>query len=373
MPTHESHARTLSDYIERYRAPTGWWANYDKYIVSLLKAYYGDAATANNDYGFHWLPRVTGDHSHQGYWLDMMDGKMEGLFVMGQNPAVAGPNARLERRALARLKWLVVRDMVELETASFWYNSPEVNRGELRTEEIATEVFFLPAAGHAEKDGCFTNTQRLLQWHEKAVEPPGEARSETWFMYHLGRRLKEKAKTDPRPRNAGLNALTWNYATEGEHQEPKVEEVLQEINGYTLPERKLVSGFTELQADGSTACGCWIYSGVFPQPGQNKANGRSPHGWYGHGWGFAWPADRRILYNRASARPDGTPWSERKKLIWWDEQKQEWTGLDVPDFTKTSRRIMNRRKTLLETRLSPATSLLSCIRTVWVGFGFPLD
>ena len=334
MPTHESHARTLSDYIERYRAPTGWWANYDKYIVSLLKAYYGDAATANNDYGFQWLPRVTGDHSHQGYWLDMMDGKMEGLFVMGQNPAVAGPNARLERRALAKLKWLVVRDMVELETASFWYNSPEVNRGELRPEEIATEVFLLPAAGHAEKDGCFTNTQRLLQWHEKAVEPPGEARSETWFMYHLGRRLKEKARTDPRPRNAGLNALTWNYATEGQHQEPKVEEVLQEINGYTLPDRKLASGFTELQADGSTACGCWIYSGVFPQPGQNKANGRSPHGWYGHGWGFAWPADRRILYNRASARPDGTPWSERKKLIWWDEQKQEWTGFDVPDFTR---------------------------------------
>src|SRR5260370_30229149 len=140
----------------------------------------------------------------------MTDGKMEGLFVMRQNPVVAGTNARLERRALAKLKWLGVRDMVELETASFWYNSPEVKRGELRTEEIATEVFFLPAAGHAEKDGCFTNTQRLLQWHEKAVAPPGEARSETWFMYHLGWRLREKARKDPRPRNAGLNALTWN-------------------------------------------------------------------------------------------------------------------------------------------------------------------
>ena len=335
MPTLESHSRTLSDYIAKYRTLTGWWANYDKYIISLLKAYYGDAATAENDYGFDWLPRVTGDHSHQGYWLDMMDGKMEGLFVMGQNPAVAGPNARLERRALAKLKWLVVRDMVELETASFWYNSPEVNRGELRTEEIGTEVFLLPAAGHAEKAGCFTNTQRLLQWHQKAVDPPGEARSETWFMYHLGRRLQDKARKDPRPRNAGLNALTWNYSTEGQHHEPKVEEILQEINGYTLPDRKLVSGFTELQADGSTACGCWIYSGVFPQPGENKANGRSPQGFYDHGWGFAWPADRRILYNRASARPDGTPWSERKKLIWWDGQEQEWTGLDVPDFTKT--------------------------------------
>src|SRR5437899_636987 len=335
MPFFEADSHKLKGYIKKHKTRTGLWSGFDKYFISLMKAYYGDAASKENDYGFDWLPRVTGDHSHQGYWLDMMDGKMEGLFVMGQNPAVAGPNARLERRALAKLKWLVVRDMVELETASFWYNSPEVNRGELRTEEIATEVFLLPAAGHAEKAGCFTNTQRLLQWHQKAVDPPGEARSETWFMYHLGRRLQDKARKDPRPRNAGLNALTWNYSTEGQHHEPKVEEILQEINGYTLPDRKLVSGFTELQADGSTACGCWIYSGVFPQPGENKAKGRSAKGFYGHGWGFAWPADRRILYNRASARPDGTPWSERKKLIWWDGQEQAWTGLDVPDFTKT--------------------------------------
>ena len=334
MPTLESHSRTLCEYVAKHCTATGWWANYEKYIVSLLKAYYGDAATRENDYGFDWLPRVTGDHSHQGYWLEMMDGKLEGLFVMGQNPAVAGPNSRLERRALAKLKWLVVRDMVELETASFWYDSPEVRGGELRTEEIATEVFFLPAAGNAEKDGCFTNTQRLLQWHQKAVDPPGDARSESWFVYHLGRRLKDKAKQDPRPRNAGINALTWDYSLEGKHHEPKVEEVLQEINGYTLPNRRLVNGFTELKADGSTACGCWIYSGVFPRPGENRANGRSSRDFYGHGWGFAWPADRRILYNRASARPDGQPWSERKKLVWWDEQRKEWTGLDVPDFTK---------------------------------------
>jgi formate dehydrogenase major subunit len=301
----------------------------------LLKAYYGEAANKENDWGFDWLPRVTGDHSHQGYFLDMLDGKLEGFFVMGQNPAVAGPNSRLERKALSKLKWLVVRDMVELETASFWYDSPEVERGELRPEEIYTEVFLLPAAGHAEKDGCFTNTQRLLQWHQKAVDPPGDARNETWFMYHLGRRLKEKAKKDPRPRNAGLSALTWDYSLEGKLQEPKVEEVLQEINGYTVADRKLVSGFGELKADGSTACGCWIYSGVFPRPGENRANQRNSQDYLGHGWGFAWPSDRRIIYNRASADPAGRPWSERKKLVWWDEQKKEWTGLDIPDFTKT--------------------------------------
>ena len=335
MPKLGVNSRNLDTYYSQHRDQTGWWWNIDKYMVSLLKAYYGDGATKENDWGYGWLPRVTGDHSHQGYFLDMMDGKVEGLFVMGQNPAVAGPNSRLERKALAKLKWLVVRDLVELETASFWYDSPEIERGELRTEEIATEVFLLPAAGHAEKEGCFTNTQRLIQWHQKAVDPPGDARSEPWFMYYLGRRLKEKAKLDPRPRNAGLNALTWDYSLIGKHKEPSVEEVLQEINGYSLPDRTLVPNFVDLKADGSTACGCWIYTGIFPAPGQNRANEREARDFYGHGWAFAWPSDRRVIYNRASARPDGRPWSERKKLIWWDEKQKKWTGIDVPDFTAT--------------------------------------
>jgi formate dehydrogenase major subunit len=335
MPKFGEESKTLGKFIETYKTRTGWWNNFDKYIVSLLKAYYGDAASAENDFGFNWLPRVTGDHSHQGYWLDMMDGKMEGLFVMGQNPAVAGPNAGMERRALAKLKWLVVREMVETETASFWYDSPEVRRGETRPEDIATEVFLMPAAGHAEKAGTFTNTQRLLQWREKAVDPPGDGRSETGFVFHLGRLLKEKARQDPRPRNAGLNALTWDYHTEGAREEPLTEEVLQEINGYTIADKKLVPGFGALKADGSTACGCWIYSGVSPEAGRNRANERNSNDFYGHGWGFAWPSDRRILYNRASARPDGKPWSERKKLIWWDAEARKWTGFDVPDFVAT--------------------------------------
>ena len=335
MPFFEADADDLKAYIEKHKAKTGWWANFDKYIVSLLKSYYGDAATKENDYGFNWLPRVTGDHSHIGYWLEMAKGNVEGLFVMGQNPAVGAPNSGFEREALAKLKWLVVRDMVETETASFWLDSPEVSRGKLNPEEIDTEVFFFPAAGHAEKDGCFTNTQRLIQFHEKAIEPPGDSRSETWFMYHLGCRLKQKSKNDLRSRNAGLDALTWNYPVEGPNAEPEVEEVLREINGWTVEHKKLVEGFKDLKADGSTACGCWIYSGIFPKPGENKARERNPKDPYGHGWGFAWPADRRILYNRASARPDGKPWSERKKLVWWDENKKEWTGLDIPDFTKT--------------------------------------
>jgi formate dehydrogenase major subunit len=331
-PTFKKDAGTLQDYIEYNKAKSGVWSNFDKYFISFLKAYYGDSARPENDFCFDYLPRVTGDHSHFGYWLEMADGKVEGLFIMGQNPGVGGPNGRLERKALAKLKWLVVRDMVECEAASFWYNSPEVERGELSPDTIATEVFLFPASGVSEKDGTFTNTQRLLQFHEKGGDPPGDSRSDTWFMVHLGRRLKAKAAADPRPRNAPLNALTWNYSLSGKNAEPDVEEVLQEINGWTTADRRLISSYTELKADGSTACGTWIYSGCYPERGKNLPDQRQSRDLYGHGWGFSWPSDRRILYNRASARPDGKPWSERKKLVWWDEQKKQWTGLDVPDF-----------------------------------------
>ena len=347
MPAFGPDAASLDGYVAKHRARAGGWASLDRYVVSLLKAWYGSAATGDNDFGFGWLPRITGDHSHLGYWLDLADAgrpaeragsrmPIEGLFVMGQNPAVGAPNARLERRAMANLKWLVVRDLVETETASFWLDSPEVQRGELRTSEIGTEVFFFPAAAHAEKDGCFTNPQRLLQWHEKAVDAPGDARSEAWFVYDLGRRLKRKAAADARPRNSGLRALTWDYATDGPHGEPRIDEVLQEING-RHEDGSLVDGFHSLAGDGTTACGCWIYSGVHPREDRNRASERQWSGVYGHGWGFAWPADRRILYNRASARPDGRPWSDRKQLVWWDERRGEWTGLDTPDFTRDKR------------------------------------
>ena len=264
----------------------------------------------------------------------MADGKLEGLFVMGQNPAVGASNGRLERSALAKLKWLVVRDMVETETASFWYASPEVQRRELSPETIGTEVFLFPAAGTAEKEGTFTNTQRLLQYRNKAVDPPGDARSETWFMYHLGRRIKERARQDTRARNDGLRALTWDYPVKGPIAEPDAEAVLKEINGYTVAERKQLAHIKELKDDGSTACGAWIYCGVYPKEDYNRANQRQPKDLLGHGWGFSWPNDCRIIYNRASARPDGKPWSERKKLVWWDEEKKEWTGLDHPDYEK---------------------------------------
>lgn len=327
-------ASNLNSYIHKHRQHAGLWSHIDCYLVSLLKAYYGTSATAENEFGFPWLPRLTGDHSHFGYWLDMADGKMEGLFVMGQNPAVGAPNSRLERRALAQLKWMVVRELVETETASFWYDSPEVERGELDPKRIATEVFLFPAAGSAEKAGTFTNTQRLLQFRNQAVDPPGEARSDAWFVFHLGRRLKARAAREQNSKNVGLNALTWDYPVHGAHAEPQMEAVLQEINGFDQTSGRLLQSSRDLRSDGSTSCGAWIYSGVFPQPEENRANQRAARDFLGHGWGFAWPNDCRILYNRASARPDGQPWSARKKLVWWDEQRGEWTGLDQPDFSR---------------------------------------
>jgi formate dehydrogenase major subunit len=188
------------------------------------------------------------------------------------------PNGRLQRSALAKLKWLVVRDMVEVETASFWYDSPEVDRGEMNAKDISTEVFLFPAAGTAEKAGTFTNTQRMLQYRDQAIEPPGDARSEAWFLYHLGRRLKDKAKRDPRPRNAALNALTWDYPVHGKLAEPEIEAALREINGHTVADGSLLPTFRELKNDGSTACGCWIYCGVFPSPGENRAKQRDAKG-----------------------------------------------------------------------------------------------
>ncbi len=194
-------------------------------------------------------------------------------------------------------------------------------------------MFFLPAAAHTEKDGTFTNTQRLLQWHHAAVEPGGEARSELWFTYHLGRRIREKLAGSEDPMDRPVLDLTWDYPTRGRIEEPDAEAVLAEINGWDEQGTPL-SSYTELADDGSTACGCWIYCGAYAD-GVNRPARRVPGGeqsWVAPEWGWAWPANRRILYNRASADPDGNPWSERKAYVWWDPAQGRWTGHDVPDF-----------------------------------------
>jgi formate dehydrogenase major subunit len=338
MPHAESYGG-WQEYVEAGSAPTGWWGHMDAYFVSLMKAYFGSHATAENDWLFDRLPRIDDDNS--AYWatLQMLDGKMKGYLIAGENPAVGNTNGRAHRLGLAKLDWLVVRDLVEIESASFWYDSPEVESGELRTAEIPTEVFLLPAAGHTEKDGSFTNTQRLLQWHHQAVEPKEDCRSELWFYFHLGRMIKERLKDSGDDRDTLIQALEWDYPTHGEIQEPSADAVLAEINGWQTETREPLGAYPELKADGSTTCGCWIYCGVY-KDGVNQAARRKPHWEQGPvalEWAWAWPANRRIIYNRASADPEGNPWSERKRYVWWDEEQGAWTGLDTPDFQETKR------------------------------------
>jgi formate dehydrogenase major subunit len=333
MPHHSKH-ESFSDWVDEIRQPgqKGFWSNAESYAVSLLKSYFGDAATKDNDWGFGWLPKITGDHGTYRQTLDMIDGKIKGFFLLGQNPAVGSAHGRAQRIGMANLDWLVVRDLYMIESATFWKNGPEVATGEMSPSSVKTEVFFMPAASHVEKEGTFTQTQRMLQWREKAVEPPGDCRSELWFFYHLGRRIKERLAGSTLPRDRGIQALTWDYGDE----EPDGEAVLREINGYDLTTGQLLSTFNQMKPDGSTSGGCWIYTGVFAD-GVNQAARRKPgseQNWVAGEWGWAWPANRRTLYNRASADPDGKPWSERKKYVWWDADKGEWTGEDVPDFEK---------------------------------------
>jgi formate dehydrogenase major subunit len=266
----------------------------------------------------------------------MADGKVNGFIVFGQNPANGSPHAGLQRKALTQLDWLVALDLYETETAAFWYAAPEG----WNPADIKTEVFLMPTAGPGEKEGTFTNTQRLLQYHDKAVDPPGDARSDLWFLYHLGRRLKDLYRESTNARDQGLLNLTWEYLP-GQpdpewriRDEPSAGKVLMEVNGYTVADRQQLPDYEHLKDDGSTACGVWIYSGVFPAPGKNMARrrNRSPENYVNPEWGFAWPGNRRILYNRASADPAGKPWSERKKYVWWDAGAGTWTGMDVPDF-----------------------------------------
>jgi len=333
---------TLREYLATEGVATSYWANMPKFLVSYFKSMYGDAATPENQFGYDWHPKISGDHSHMPMFVAMAEGRVKGMLCIGQNPATS-LNAGLERKGLRSLEWLVVKDNFLTETATWWSRAPEVEAGEVRPEDIGTEVFFFPSAQVAETEGSFTNTQRLLQWHYKAADPPGDCRSDPWFTHQLALRLKRLYAGSTLPRDAGFKNLTWDFSPDEGHQEnipgePDVVKALREINGYHTgnPGRHL-AGFDELEDDGSTTCASWIYCGVFPAPDRNLAARKEPDppGVEGshRNWGWAWPDNRRVLYSRASADLQGRPWSERKQWIWWDGR--QWTGYDTPDFPVT--------------------------------------
>jgi formate dehydrogenase major subunit len=330
---------------------TSYWVNGPRFVTSLLKAWYGSAATKDNDYAFNYLPKTSGNYSWIPLFQAMHAGKIKGLFCMGQNPAVSGPNARMERQALGKLDWLVMMDLFETETASFW-KAPGVD-----PKTINTEVFMLPALDAMEKEGSIVTSGRRIQWRPRVAAGTGDAHSDIWILDRLTKALKALYRDSTDAKDRPILDLNWYY---GDDPEPDVWLVAREINGYALEDVKDAAGNT-LIAKGALlpafatiasaanydaiASGNWLYAGYMVpaddgrgiwRPAARRRGQKDPGnlGLYPY-WGFCWPANRHILYNRASARPDGTPWSEKTKLIWWDATKKMWTGYDVPDFAPT--------------------------------------
>ncbi len=323
-----------------------YWQNYPKFFVSLMKAWYGKAATKENNFCYDWLPKLDKMHDVLQVFEDMHQGKMNGYFCQGFNPLASFPNKAKIGGALAKLKYLVVIDPLATETSEFWQNFGEYN--DVDPAQIQTEVFRLPATCFAEEDGALVNSSRWLQWHWKGAEPPGDAKGDAEIMAGLYLRLRDFYRKEGGAFPDPILNLTWDYAI---LDRPSPEELAKEYNGRALadipdpkdPTKMLLKagqqldGFAQIQDDGSTACGCWLFAGAWTEKGNMMArrDNADPSG-LGEtlGWAFAWPANRRILYNRASCDPAGKPWDPKRAIVHWNGSK--WTGFDVPDFKPDS-------------------------------------
>jgi formate dehydrogenase major subunit len=355
-PAAGSHPN-LAAYIEKETPATSYWANKPKFLISLLKAWWGEHATAENDFAYDYLGKVESAANHYFIKLfeDMHAGNVRGAWLLGQNPAVGGPNARFEREALEQLDWLVIQEIFQTETVAFW-QEPGKNPA-----DIKTEVFVLPAADAMEKEGSIDTSGRLIQWRPKVAEAPGEALPDHDILNLVALKLKELYAREPGPFADPILHLTWDYSGGPAHpvvgELVDIAKVAQEINGYAVRDvldadgnvivksGDLLRTFAWLQADGSTACGNWLYVGYFyPMPDgegnvlpATKRRGQKDPGGLGiyPYWAYSWPVNRRIIYNRCSADSQGNPWPGGKDLIWWDAAKGTWTGWDVPDFAAT--------------------------------------
>jgi len=334
----------LKGYLEKWTPKTkdpksaNWWGNTPKYTVSLLKAWYGDNATTENDFCYDMLPKRMGNYSYGKIMERMGKGELEGLVCMGMNPAVGGPDSGHAREALSKLKWLVTADLWETETSMFW-KRPGVN-----PKDIQTEVFMLPAASSVEKDGSISNSGRWAQWRYKAVEPLGHSMSDLWIIDQFHKRIKALYEKQGGAFPDPITKLSWNY---GNDHEPDVHLVAKEINGYFTKDMTIVDKdktlefkkgdqvpmFKYLQDDGSTVSGCWIYCGSYTNEGNQMAR-RDDGDPTGLGlypkWSWCWPVNRRIIYNRASVNLKGEPFNPKRPLIAWDAMEKKWKG-DVPD------------------------------------------
>jgi len=337
----------LAEYLEKETPTGGYWVNKPKFLISLLKAWWGDKATQSNDFRYDFLPKISGGINTYA-WISMFhainDGTVKGMWILGQNPAVGGPNARFERKALEKLDWMVVQEIAPTATTDFW-RAPDVD-----PTSIQTEVFLLPAADAMEKEGTIVTSGRLIQYRPKVAEPPGEAQGDIEIMDLIYQELRRLYEAEGGALPEAVLELNWSHGAD-------FDSICREINGYWTKdvtdeegnavgtEGEMVANFTKLTDDGSTACGNWIYSGYWVPANDGDGNmvtackrrGQKDPGGLGMNpyWGFSWPVNRRIIYNRCSADSSGKPWSEDKALIWWDEEEGKWTGYDVPDFSGT--------------------------------------
>jgi formate dehydrogenase major subunit len=360
LKTPQGQFQTLADYYaaaialplnKQAWASMNYWVNYPKFMVSLLKAIYGNASTKDNDWGYAWLPKVDGNYSWMYIYDDMYRGSSmragakepgpEGFITFGMNPVGLGPNSKKMIAALSKLKWMVVVENTETETAGFWKAPKEY--GGPDAAQIPTEVFMLPAANFAEKDGTFTNSARWMQWKWKALDPPGVAKTDQEIVSRIFLAVQALYRKEGGKVPEQVLNVTWAYTNP---INPDLGEVLKEMNGKALADLKdpkdptktlktagqQVDGFGQLMDDGTTMCGNWLHSGVYTEAGNNAqrrvAADPTGLGMY-HNWGFSWPANRRVMYNRASADAEGKPWDPTRSGIKWNGEK--WVG-DVPDM-----------------------------------------
>ncbi len=328
--------KNLDDYVERTAPkkfdPNSWnffGTNYRKFMVSLLKAWYGDAATKDNEFAFHYIPKPGGNSSWMSIFDHALQGKMDGLILSGMTATSIGPDSNQVLQALSNLKWLVVMDAFPTTSSEFWHG-PGMEPG-----KIQTEVFMLPCTHWIEKDGSFVNSGRWMQWKDQVVPPQGEARHDHWITAELFQRVKKLYQKDGGKFPDPILHLTFDYKNPSK---PELDELAQEVNGKDLTTGKRLPTFARLKDDGTTTAGNWIYTGSYPEAGNLarrrdgvqdiKKNDPTGMGFFPH-WAWSWPLNRRVLYNRASADLEGKPWDPKRAGIQWDGTK--WVG-DVPDY-----------------------------------------
>ncbi len=321
-----------------------YWGNYPKFFVSLMKSFYGDHARKENDWGFDLLPKWDKPYDVLQYFEMMSKGEVNGYICQGFNPLASFPNKNKVVAALSKLKFLVTVDPLSTETASFWQNHGEFN--DVDPASIQTEVFRLPCCCFAEENGSIVNSARWLQWHWKGADAPGEAIGDGEILSGIYKRLRDLYREEGGAAPEQVLSMTWDYL---DSDNPTPEEIAQENNGRALADvldangnvlvkkGQQLSSFAQLRDDGTTASGCWIFAGSWTPEGNQMArrDNADPSG-IGNtlGWAWAWPLNRRILYNRASADPQGNPWDPERQLIAWDGDK--WSGVDIADYSNAA-------------------------------------